>query len=95
MNEVVLVWGGWSCQLGYIHWAYVADYIADQPINTVSPGSEKIGAKIHQPPNRKEVTNTKNCDYGKEPAPWPKELCKKWIVDNDCLLVEEVKLRTD
>ena len=95
MKRVVLVWGGWSCTLGYIHWAYVAEALEDQTVNTAIPGSEKIGGRIHSPANRKEVSDTKNCDYGKEPNPWPRPLCTQWIKDNNCELVATVKMRTD
>lgn len=43
MKQVVLVWGGWSCTAGYTHWAYVSEYVSDQPVSSVIPGNEKIG----------------------------------------------------
>ena len=94
-KKVVIAWGGWSCTLGYIHWAYVAEYVEGQPVNSMMTGCEKIGGRLYTPTYRKEVTDPKNCDYGKEPEPFPIGVCKKWIVDNDCLLVAEIKMRTD
>ena len=93
--EVVLVWGGWSCNLGYIHWAYVAKYVADQEVNSYTPGSEKIGARLFEPHNREDVDNPKNCGYGKEPSPWPQTVCEEWIKLNKCKLITKVKMRTD
>lgn len=94
MEKVVLVRGGWSCQLGYVHWAYVAKHVEGQPVNTIRPGCEKIGEKLYQPPNRQEVRDPKHGDYGKEPEPWPLPLCSKWIVDNNHLYMETVVLLT-
>lgn len=80
---------------GYIRWAYVAVYLEGHPMNTVLPGCEKIGEKLFDAPKRSEISDPKNCDYSKEPAPFPIPVCKKWIVDNNYLLMEEVKMRTD
>ncbi|KKL27560.1 hypothetical protein LCGC14_2383920 [marine sediment metagenome] len=91
--EVVLVWGRWSCDLGYIHWAYVAKYVANQIVNTNVPGSEKIGARLFDPPKREEVTKPKNSNYGKEPSPWPQKVCEEWIKLNKCILIDIVKLQ--
>ena len=77
MTKVVLVWGGWSCSLGYIHWAYVAEAVEGARVCTVTPGSEKIGARLFEAPMRKAITNIKNCDYGKEPNPFPKPVCRE------------------
>lgn len=95
MKKVVIAWGGWSCTLGYIRWAYVAEYVEGQPVNTILPGSEKIGKNLFDAPYRKEITDPKNCNYGKEPAPFPIGVCKKWITDNGYLLMTRVKMRTD
>lgn len=94
-KRVVLAWGGWSCTLGYIHWAYVAECLDGYPVNTVIPGSEKIGERLYEPPYRKEVTDPKNCHYGQEPNEWPKVLCAYWIKEQGHELVDTVKMRTD
>lgn len=94
-QEVVLVWGGWSCGLGYIHWAYVAKFVDCKLVNTDCPGSEKIGAKLFEAPKREDVTNPKNCHYNDTPAPFPQPVCLLWIRDNKCKLVTTVKMRTD
>ncbi len=95
MKKVVLVWGGWSCTLGYIHWAYVAELVEGQPVNTVTPGCEKIGMKLFDAPKRKDITDPKNCDFGKEPEPSPIPVCKKWITENEHELVCQIQMRTD
>lgn len=95
MKKVVLVWGGWSCTAGYIHWAYVAEYVEGQPVNTEIPGTEKIGEKLFTAHQRKDVTDPKNCNFGKTSNPFPESVCKKWIAEHKCELVAEVKMRTD
>jgi len=95
MKKVVLVWGGWPCMAGYIHWAYVAEYVDNPNVNTEIPGVEKIGEYLFKPPYRKEINDPKNCDYGKEPSPFRIQLCRQWIEENDHELVVEVKMRTD
>ena len=95
MKKVVLVWGGWSCTAGYIHWAYVAAHVGGQPVNTEIPGCEKIGEKLFDAPSRKDVTNPKNCDFGKTPGPFPRPVCREWIKEHKYELITEVKMRTD
>lgn len=95
MKKVVLVWGGWSCTMGYVHWAYVAERLEGQPVNTEMPGCELIGEHLYAAPNREEVTDPKSGKYGQKPAPYPKPLCRQWIEENDCELVGEVKMRVD
>ena len=94
MKKVVLVWGGWSCEAGYTHWAYVAKYVKTSIVNTVMPGCEKIGKRLHQPPNREEITNPKNCNYDKEPKPFPIPLCREWIKEKGYKVMAEIKMRT-
>lgn len=95
MKQVVLVWGGWSCTLGYIRYAYVAECIEGQPVNTIIPGSEKIGTKLYDAPFRKEVSDPKNCDFGKKPNPFPLGVCRRWMEENECELMDTIKMRTD
>lgn len=95
MKQVVIAWGGWSCTAGYIHWAYVAEYVECNIVNTVTPGCEKIGAKMFDAPMRKDITDTKNCDFGKTPKPFPKPLCEKWIKEQGFELMATIKMRTD
>ena len=95
MKKVVLAWGGWSCTLGYIHWAYVAEYLEGYPVNAVIPGSEKIGKKLYDAPHREEVTDSKNCHFGEEPASWSQDVCRTWIEEKGHELVDTVKMRTD
>lgn len=95
MKKVVLVWGGWSCTMGYIHWAYVAEYLEGYPVNTIAPGCEKIGEKLFVAPQRNEVTDPKNCKFGKTPNPFPLGVCRQWIEEHGCELIDTVKMRTD
>ena len=94
-QKVVIVWGGWSCTAGYIHWAYVAEYVEGAAVNTVTPGCEKIGGKLFTAPQRHEITDYKNCNYGKEPDPFPKPVCREWITEQGYELITEVEMRTD
>lgn len=94
-KQVVLAWGGCSCQLGYIRWAYVAEYVHNRHVNTEVPGCEKIGNRLFEPPNRKEVSDPKNCDYGKEPSEFPRKLCEEWITQQGYELVDTVKFHID
>ena len=94
-KQVVLVWGGWTCQAGYTHWAYVAVYEHDQPVNTEMPGCEKIGTRIFEAPNRNEITDPKNGRYNTVPHAHPKPVCRQWITINGYQLVDEIKMRSD
>jgi len=93
--KVVLAWGGWSCTLGYIHWAYVAECIEGQRVCTVCPGSEMIGKELYKAPHRQEITDPKNCHYNDEPEPFPKPVCLAWVAEKGHELVATVKMRTD
>ena len=95
MKKVVIAWGGWSCSLGYIRWAYVAECLEGYPVSTIIPGSEKIGARLFEAPKREEITNPKNCRYGEKPNPFPLGICRRWIEENDCELMDTVRMRTD
>ena len=101
--KVVLVWGGWSCQAGYVRWAYVTE--AGEPDESrkgiFADGVDMYelsrikGMKLFVAPNREEISDPKNCNYDKEPNPEPISVCEKWIVDNGHELVARVKMRTD
>ncbi len=93
--QVVLAWGGWTCNAGYTHWAYVAKFIDCKEVSSDCPGSEKIGERIYEPPYRAEITNPKNCSYNDEPEPFPKGVCLAWITKEGHDLMTTVKLRTD
>jgi len=95
MKKVVIAWGGWSCTAGYIRWAYVAEYVDGQPVNTETPGCEKIGEQLYNAPHRREISDPKNCDYDKEPNPFPVPVCEEWITKQGHELVTKVKMRTD
>lgn len=64
-------------------------------MNTEIPGTEKIGKHLFDAPHRDEISDPKNCNYGKTPNPMPLGVCRKWLEENDCELVATVKMRTD
>ena len=100
--KVVIVYGGWRCTAGYVHWAYVSEAV--EPTES-SRGQRvdgidcyemsRIGGKLFQPANRMDIDDPKNCNYDKEPNPEPRPACEKWIKDNGHDLVAVVKMRTD
>lgn len=95
VKQVVLVWGGWSCTAGYTYWAYVAEFVPDQPANMERPGCEKIGTRLFDAPHREEITDPKNDKYHDVPAAHPKPVCRAWINKKGYKLVDETEMRTD
>jgi len=95
MKKVVLVWGGWSCTAGYVHWAYVAEYVEGQPVNKEIPGCEKIGEHLYCAPQRETITDPKNSKFDETPNPFPIPICRKWIIEHGHDMIAEVKMRTD
>ncbi|MCK4252284.1 hypothetical protein KAX97_12620 [candidate division WOR-3 bacterium] len=97
-NEVKIVWGGWSCNAGYVHWAYVCDIRKEVPWYAKTQQDKEvcsIGKKLFEPPLRTETSNPKNCDYGKEPTEYPKKLCKEWCQEHGYKVIGHIKMRTD
>ena len=98
--NVKIVWGGWSCVAGYVHWAYVCEIepiagYAKRAGNYQDQQVSTIGEKIFEPRNRVEINNPKHSDYDKESTEFPKKLCKDWCKDNSHNIVGYIKLRTD
>ena len=81
--KVVLVYGGWSCTAGYTHWAYVAEAVEPdkhhkgQYVDGISLYEiSRIGRRLFEPPNRREISDPKCCDYGRPPGEFPIKLCE-------------------
>ena len=86
--DVVLVRGGWSCEAGYIQWAYVAKA---KPPDESRKGRfvgavnvyemSRIGERLFEPPTSRENS--------------PTPIVEKWIKDNGHNLITNVTMRTD
>lgn len=102
MSLVAIVWGGGSCQLGYIHWAHVSNYKSPDPklLNEHCDGIsmyelDMVGEKLFEPPKREDITDPKNSKYGREPEPYPKKVCEEWCINNGYQVFKYVKMRTN
>jgi hypothetical protein len=56
---------------------------------------DMVGEKLFEPPKREDISDPKNCNYGKEPEPFPQKVCEKWCEDNGYQVFKYVKMRTD
>ena len=98
--NVKIVWGGWSCVAGYVHWAYVCEInpVADYAIRAGNYQDQQvstIGNRLFEPHNRTDIYYPKNSNYDKEPTEFPKKLCEQWCKDNGHNIVGTIKMRTD
>jgi len=101
IENCAIVWGGYSCMAGYIHWAYVSECkdpdptMLDEYCDGVSMYDLSfVGKKLFEAPIRKDIDNPKNVDCGKEPNQYPKNVCEEWCKNNGWRVFKYVKMRT-
>lgn len=80
--EVIITRQNWHCQAGYCITATVKEnaFKGQKNPKRYSPYSH-WGKDLYKPEYRIEISDTKNCDYGKEPPPDPFDLCVKFCDD--------------
>lgn len=98
-KKVKIVWGGWSCNAGYVHWAYVCEIQEAPDYYKNASYSEKligtIGKKLFEAPNRNEIDNPEHYDYRKEPVEFPKKVCQEECKRRGWEMIGYIKMRTD